>query len=114
MKDNLPEEKQLRTVAFIVHASRGVIRDQRVRRKAMFVLLAMAVALLISGATFLQSLLSPREHPGWFVFFWVACAWLAIAAMLLAIFDMLIVKRDQRRAERELRTDFSDPGRSNK
>ena len=30
-----PEEKNLEAVSFVVHATRGVIRDQRTRRKAM-------------------------------------------------------------------------------
>jgi hypothetical protein len=64
--------------------------------------------LLVCGSTFLQSLLAPREHPGWFILFWVACGWLALTAMLLAIFDMLIVRREEREAERELRQKLRD------
>jgi hypothetical protein len=101
--DNSPDEKQLRTASFVIHATRGVVRDQNTRRKTMFVLLVAAMALLFCGSTFLQTLLSPREHPGWFIFYWVICGWLALTAMLLAIFDLLIVKLEARKARRALR-----------
>jgi hypothetical protein len=106
--ENSPDEKPLRTTSFVIQATRGVIRDQNTRRKTMFALLIAALVLLVCGSTFLQSLLAPREHPGWFILFWVACGWLALTAMLLAIFDMLIVRRDEREAERELRQKLRD------
>ena len=31
-----PNEKKLRLASFAIHASRGVIRDQKMRRKTMF------------------------------------------------------------------------------
>jgi hypothetical protein len=101
--DRLPEEKQFRTTSFVIHATRGLIRDQNTRRKAMFILLVAALALLLCGSTFLQAILNPREHPGRFIFFWVACGWLALTAILLAIFDLLMVKLEARKAERRLR-----------
>jgi hypothetical protein len=103
MANNSPDEKSLRTVSFVIHATRGVIRDHNTRRKTMFVLLIIALVLLFSGATFLQSPLNPREHPFWFILFWLTCAWLTLTAMLLAVFDMLIMRLEARRAERTLR-----------
>ena len=106
MTDNSPEEKQLQTASFAIHAARGVIRDPTARRKTMFVLLLTALVLLFCGSTFLQSILSPREHPGWFIFYWVICGWLALTAMLLAIFDLLMVRLEARRARRALRSNL--------
>jgi hypothetical protein len=103
-----PPGKPLRMVSFLVHATRGVIRDQNVRRKTMFVLLVIALVLLFSGSTFLAAVISPREHPGWFIFFWFICGWLTLTAMLLAIFDLLMVKLEGRKAERSLRERFSE------
>ena len=100
------DEKPLRTASFVVHSTRGVIRDQNTRRKAMFILVLAALVLLFSGATFLQSALNPKEHPVWFILFWVACAWLAVTAILLAIFDMVVVRLDARRARRTLQQDL--------
>jgi len=59
--------------------------------------------MLFCGTTFLQPLLSPREHPGWFLFFWVTCAWLTLTAFLLALFDLLMVRAQDRAARRILR-----------
>ena len=102
-----PPGKPLRAVSFVVHATRGVIRDQNVRRKTMFILLVIALVLLFSGSTFLAGLINPREHPGWFIFFWAVCAWITLTAMLLAIFDLLMVRFHGRRAERSLREKYS-------
>jgi hypothetical protein len=103
VSENLPDEKPLQTTSFVIHATRGVIRDQSTRRKAMLIVLALALALLLAGLTFLATALNPREHPGWFIFFWAACAWLTLTAVLLAIFDLLMVKLEARRNQRALR-----------
>jgi uncharacterized membrane protein len=97
-----PPEKDLRTLSFVVHATRGVIRDQNTRRKAMLFLLALVLLLLISGFTFLQSALNPQEHPWRVILFWIVCIWLTFTAMLLALFDLLILRLQARRAERAL------------
>jgi len=69
----------------------------------MLVLLAIALLLLISGFTFLQPALNPQEHPWRVLFFWIVCIWLTFTALLLALFDLLIVRLQARRTERELR-----------
>ena len=106
MANDSSNEKPLRTFSFVIHATRGVIRDAVVRRKTMFVLLIVALVLLLSGSTFLQGFVNPREHPFWFIFFWLVCAWVTVTAMLLAIFDLLILRLEGRRAERRLREEF--------
>jgi uncharacterized membrane protein len=101
--ENSPEEKDLPAVSFVVHATRGVVRDQNARRKAMLFLLALALLLLISGFTVLQPALNPGEHPWRVIFFWIACIWLTFTALLLALFDLLVLRLQARRAERSLR-----------
>lgn len=90
-------------MSFVIHATRGVIRDHNTRRKAMLFLLALALLLLISGFTFLQPTLNPREHPWRVIFFWIVCIWLTFTAMLLALFDLLVLRLQARRTERALR-----------
>ena len=102
-----PDQKPLRTTSFVVHATRGLIRDPTARRKTMFVAVLVALVFLFSGSTFLQSALNPREHPVWFILFWLVCAWLALTALLLAVFDMLMVRSAARKAERILRSQIS-------
>ena len=115
MIENSPDEKRLRTTSFVVHATRGVIRDQTTRRKAMLFLLALALLLLIAGFTFLAPALNPREHPWRVVLFWIVCIWLTFTALLLALFDLLVVRLQARRAERALREKFGAQGsKSNK
>jgi uncharacterized membrane protein len=108
--DDPPEEKRLQTTSFVVHATRGVIRDQRTRRKAMVVLLALAVLMLLAGFTVFQSVLNPREHPWFVILFWIACVWLTFTALVLALFDLLIVRLEARRAERALREKLQSGG----
>lgn len=69
----------------------------------MFMLVLGALMLLFSGTTFLHSPLNPRQHPVWFLLFWIVCGWLTLTALLLGILDLLMVKLDSRRAQRELR-----------
>jgi uncharacterized membrane protein len=96
------EETDLKTVSFVVHATRGLIRDQKTRRKAMVFCLALAVLMLLAGFTVFQTALDPREHPWFVILFWIACVWLTFTAMLLAIFDLLIIRREARLAQRAL------------
>ena len=112
--ENSPEEKELQPVSFIAHATRGVIRDQRTRRKAMVALLALAVLLLLLGGTVLAPWLNPREHLLGALIFWLACIWLTFTAMLLAVFDLLAVRLAAKRAKRALREQVKQTGISNK
>jgi len=103
-----PREKKLSIASFAVHATRGLIRDQNTRRKTMFILLVVALVLLCSGWTFLGSVLNPREHPGWFIFFWFICIWLTFTALLLAIFDLLFIRAQERKVEKSLRAGLAE------
>lgn len=110
MDNDSSNEKPLRTFPFVIHATRGVIRDPVVRRKTMFVLVLVALVLLFLGSTFLQRFLNPREHPFWFILFWLACVWVTVTAMLLAIFDLLMVRLEARRAQRQLSERLKNSG----
>ena len=99
------EEKQLQTTSFVIHATRGVIRDSQTRRRAMFILIGFAVLLLIAGTTLLQAPLNPREHPVGFILFWIACGWITLTALLLALFDLMMLRFEARKARRSLQED---------
>ena len=103
MKNDSSNEKPLRATSFVIHATRGLIRDRNARRKAMTMMLGLALLLLVSGLTFLQPALNPQEHPWRVVLFWLACIWFTFTALLLALFDMLVLRLEARRVERELR-----------
>jgi hypothetical protein len=102
MQSMADEPARLKIVSFAIHSARGVIRDQSTRRRVMFITLVIAMLMLFSGTTFLQPLLTPREHPGWFLLFWLACAWLTLTAILLALFDLLMLRAQDRAARKIL------------
>lgn len=100
------DEKSFRLLSFATHATRGVIRDQRVRRTAMIVLIGVATVMALAGATVLRELLNPREHAGWFIVFWLGCAWLTFTALLLAMLDLLLVRVQARAAQKAFQQEF--------
>jgi hypothetical protein len=104
--DGHGDHRPLRIVSFAVHATRGIIRDQSTRRWTMFGALLVAMILLFGGTTFLQPFLSPRDHLAWFILFWLACAWLTLLALLLALFDLLMVRIQARSNRRVLRQEL--------
>lgn len=104
-----PDEKKLRVTSFVIHVSRGLVRDQSTRRKTMFVATLVAVVMLFGGATLLAPALDPHQRPGWFVFYWFVCAWITLLALLLAIFDLLLVRLQGRAARRRLRKEIARP-----
>jgi hypothetical protein len=93
----------VRGLKFILAYTIGVIRDSRLRRQFMFYGLVVALLLLFAGATFLDARL--RQHVWMFFGYWFACAWLTLAALLLALYDMIAIRaaarRERRRLERE-------------
>jgi len=89
---------------FVIQISKGLIRDQRVRRTLMFYDVLVVLVLVFVGATFLWSWL--REHPLIFIGYWGLCAWLTVLAMLLALYDMAKVRLDARRARQQLEEEY--------
>jgi protein-S-isoprenylcysteine O-methyltransferase Ste14 len=102
-----PKNKNFWLVPFVVHATRGIIREQNARRWTMFSTLLVALLLLFAGSTVLQPMLG--THPAWFILFWFVVAWLTLAAILLALFDILIVRAQAKAARKMVRSGFSAP-----
>lgn len=103
-----PPKKKFRIVPFSVHVTRGVLRDARARRKVMGVSLVFAVAMLAAGLTILRPLLDPHEHPWRFILYWLACAWGTLLVILLALFDLLLIRAEARAAQRVMRKKFAE------
>ena len=102
-----PKNKSFWMLPFVVHATRGIIRDQNTRRWTMFGTLLVALLFLFAGSTLLQSIL--HAHPVWFVVFWFFVAWLTLTAILLALFDLLIVRAQARATKKTLRSGAGTP-----
>ena len=101
--EDRPPEKRLRVAPFAIHATRGLLRDQKSRRRTMAASIAVALFLLVTGLTVFHSWLDPHEHPWRFIFFWLACAWETVLAILLALFDLLLMRAQERAARKVLR-----------
>lgn len=67
----------------------------------MAITLVIAVVFTVAGLTVLRPWLDPQEHPWRFILYWLACAWEIVLVLLLALFDLLMV-RAQTRAARKL------------
>ena len=94
-------------VPFTVHATKGLLRDQRSRRKTMAISLVVAVVLLVAGLTVLRPWLDPHEHPWRFILFWLACAWETVLVLLLALFDLLLIRAQARAARKAFQENLS-------
>ena len=98
-----PPEKRLEVAPFAIHATRGVLRDPKTRRKTMALLLAGALVLIAVGLLGAKTWLEPHEHPVRFILFWFACGWTTVTALLLSLLDLLLLRGQARRARRALR-----------
>jgi len=92
----------LRTILLI---TRGILLDPRSRRWAMFLMLLAALLMLFVGSTFLSgSLSTPLD----FLIYWGICGWLTFAALMLALWDMLLLRVAARRERRRLEKQILD------
>jgi biopolymer transport protein ExbB/TolQ len=98
-----PSEKRFELAPFAIHATRGLLRTPRARRKTMAVLVAVALIMVAVGLFGLRPWLEPHEHPVRFILFWFACGWVTLTILLLAVLDLLLVRAEGRRAEQVLR-----------
>ena len=88
----------------VIQISRGLIRDQTARRQLMFYSVLGALVMLFLGSAVLYSWL--RQNPILFIIYWALCGWVTVIAMLLAIFDLLIVRGTARRERKRLEQEF--------
>jgi MFS family permease len=103
-----PPKKNLSVAPFAIQVTRGLLRDERSRRKTMGISLLIVVVMLIAGLTVLRPWLNPHEHPWRFIFFWFACAWEVILVLLLALLDLLLLRAQARAARKALQEEVSE------
>jgi len=72
----------------------------------MFIVVLSAMLMVFCGSTFLNSPL--LERPLVFLTYWGVCAWLTFCAILLALYDLLAVRRRARQERRRLRVEVFD------
>lgn len=91
-------------VKLVILICKGLIRSQQSRRQLMFYLALGAMALLLAGSTVLQENL--RAAPVLFVGYWLVVAWLTVTFALMAVFDLLMVRREARAERRRLEREY--------
>ena len=85
----------------ILLLTKGIIRDQRMRRSMMFWIMLAALVMLFLGSWLLTERWA-RQHPWLYLIFWLICAWLTLTGVLLALLDILALRAAQRAARRVL------------
>ena len=93
-----------RFIQLAVAIATGIARSQAQRRRVMFVLTTSALALLFIGITVLWNVFP--GHPLFFAIYWLACGWITICVLLLAIYDLLMVVRRGRQERESARRQF--------
>jgi hypothetical protein len=74
----------------------------------MLGLIVAALLMLVAGSTILSGSLDPHMHAGRFLLYWLSCVWLTVSSLLLALFDALTVRAQERKLRRDLERDFGD------
>lgn len=88
----------------VLGLTRAIVRDQTLRRQTMFYVVLGAVGMLFLGSTLFADFL--HDHPITFMFYWAACGWLTILSVLMAIFDLLLLRASARAARKKLEANF--------
>ncbi|MCB1087518.1 MAG: hypothetical protein KDM63_10770 [Verrucomicrobiae bacterium] len=90
-----------------------VLRDRRLRRNALFGVTLLTLILVFGGELVLGDGL--MKHPVAFTVFWGICFGLVGLVLLLALYDLLAVRREHRQRvrdlEREVALDFAEAKR---
>ena len=83
-----------------------VLRDRRLRRNVLFGLTLLTLFLVFGGAVFLGDGL--MEHPVAFLLFWGLCFLLVGFVLLLAFYDLLVVRKEHRAKVRALEREIAE------
>lgn len=104
-------DSKVRVLNLILPIVRGILGSMRYRRRVMIGLILAASFMVFAGTLFFQDFLMAR--PWWFVLYWLVCAWITLTAVLLALYDMLMVRLAARQARRKLREEMARTQRDN-
>ena len=98
--------KCLRMFRAILLFTKGVLRDTRLRRNVMLWVMAAALVMLFLGS-WLMSDAWARQHVGIYFLYWAVCGWLTLTGLLLAVFDMLVIRATARAMRRRIEQDIA-------
>lgn len=95
------EEGGSASVKLVIAVAKGILGDTRARRSVLFVIVLADLLIVFLGAVPLNAWL--LERPLVFIAYWLVCAWLTLTSFLLAVFDLLMLRRTARRATKDLK-----------
>ena len=90
----------------ILLLSKSVLRDTRLRRNVMLWVMAVAMGMLFLGS-WLMSDEWARKHVALYFAYWAACGWLTLTGLLLAVFDMLVIRAMAKAMRRRIEEDIA-------
>lgn len=90
----------------IILLSKGILRDTRLRRNVMLWLMAAALVMLFLGSWLMSDDWARRHYVLYFLY-WAFCLWITLTAVLLAVFDMLIIRATARAMRRQIERDIA-------
>jgi hypothetical protein len=71
----------------------------------MFYILLAALLMMFLGSVFLSDKWA-RENMWLYIFYWLICAWLTVTALILAAFDILLIRAANRARKRLLEAEL--------
>lgn len=93
--------------------TRGLIVDQHLRRLTMFYVVIGALVTAFVAGLFVSDYIDPRANFSWFALDTLGCGLLTILAILLTIYDLLLVRLQARLARHQLRRRMLDEDDAN-
>ncbi len=86
--------------------TKGMLRDTRLRRNVMLWVMAAALVMLFLGSWLMPDEWT-RRHLAIFFLYWAACVWLTLTGVLLAVFDMLVIRAAAKAMRRRIEEDIA-------
>ena len=90
----------------VILLSKGILRDSRMRRTVMLCLIGAAVVMLFFGSVLIPNDWA-RMHYCLYFLYWAFCLWITLAAVLLAVFDVLVIRATERAMRRQMERDIA-------
>lgn len=91
----------------VILLTKGILRDTRLRRNLMMWLMLTAMVMIFLGSWLISDEWI-RRHLRLYFAYWAVCAWLTIAGMLLAVFDILIIRAAGKAMRRRIEEDIAN------
>lgn len=88
------------TLKLIVAISKGILRDQRVRRSFLFAIVLADILWVFLGSVIFDPWL--MASPLRFLIYWSVCAVITFFSILLAVHDMLMIRAEAKRERHRL------------